>query len=195
MPYTKEHRARTREKILDSAGRLFSRNGYEAVSIDDLMNDAGLTRGAFYNYFASKSDVYAAAIVHTALNSPLSKERVDGTSRPAWFMNILNGYLNREHVEDKPSPCPLAFLVTDVANRDPAVRSTYTRVYTNLLALFESQLTDFDSRDKRETAMAVTVMMIGGVALGRALDNSALTEELLESCRNTAKNLLDLGTP
>ena len=76
MPYTKEHKQKSREQILDSASRLFAQRGYEAVSIDDLMKDAGLTRGGFYNHFKNKPDVYAEAIIHAALKSPIAQAYV-----------------------------------------------------------------------------------------------------------------------
>jgi len=43
MPYSKDHKQASYQKILDSAIRLFSTKGFDQVSIDDLMNDAGLT--------------------------------------------------------------------------------------------------------------------------------------------------------
>lgn len=62
MPYPKGHRDRTREQIIETARRLFNRNGFENVSIDAIMAAAGLTRGAFYSYFRSKSDLYVEAL-------------------------------------------------------------------------------------------------------------------------------------
>lgn len=55
MPYPKAHRQEVKEKIIASARRLFNRNGFDAVSISQIMRDAGLTHGGFYSYFASKS--------------------------------------------------------------------------------------------------------------------------------------------
>ena len=46
MPYAPKHKRDTREKILESARRLFNRNGYSGVSIEEIMSDAGLTHGA-----------------------------------------------------------------------------------------------------------------------------------------------------
>jgi DNA-binding transcriptional regulator YbjK len=57
MPYAPEHKAEIRTRILDSARRLFNRNGLAAVSIDEIMAGAGLTRGGFYSYFDSKEDL------------------------------------------------------------------------------------------------------------------------------------------
>ena len=62
MPYPAGHREEVRKKIIRSARKLFNRYGFESVSVDRIMADAGLTRGGFYSYFESKSDLYAEAL-------------------------------------------------------------------------------------------------------------------------------------
>src|SRR5262245_51285748 len=62
MPYATDHKEKTRARIVDSARVLFNRHGFEAVSIDDVMKGAGLTRGGFYSHFTSKESLYAAAV-------------------------------------------------------------------------------------------------------------------------------------
>lgn len=46
MPYPAGHRDNTRTRIVHAARRLFNRNGFENVSIDQIMAAAGLTRGS-----------------------------------------------------------------------------------------------------------------------------------------------------
>src|SRR3984893_3063483 len=57
-----QHREQVRQKIIQSALQLFNRHGFTAASIDDIMAGAGMTRGGFYSYFQSKSELYAEAI-------------------------------------------------------------------------------------------------------------------------------------
>ena len=47
MPPSRKHHNRIRELVLQSAGRLFNRHGFNAVSIDDVMAEAGLTPRKF----------------------------------------------------------------------------------------------------------------------------------------------------
>ena len=70
MPYVPEHKAKTRIRILDTARRLFNRNGLTAISIDEVMAGAGLTRGGFYSYFDSKEELFAEAIAHFINGGP-----------------------------------------------------------------------------------------------------------------------------
>ncbi|MFI5182554.1 MAG: TetR/AcrR family transcriptional regulator [Thermoanaerobaculia bacterium] len=46
-----------REQILVAAGRCIARDGYRGTSVDEIVREAGLSKGAFYWYFKSKSDV------------------------------------------------------------------------------------------------------------------------------------------
>jgi AcrR family transcriptional regulator len=44
----------TRRHILDVAGRAFAEHGYRGISLNDIVRDSGLTKGAFYFHFPSK---------------------------------------------------------------------------------------------------------------------------------------------
>lgn len=50
-------RASSRETLAEAACELFLEKGYEATSIVDIAQRAGVSRSSFFNYFASKSDV------------------------------------------------------------------------------------------------------------------------------------------
>src|SRR6476620_2655689 len=49
-----------RERILDSAYELFSRNGIQAVGIDAVISRSGVARQTLYRHFASKQDLVLA---------------------------------------------------------------------------------------------------------------------------------------
>ncbi|HEY6454703.1 MAG TPA: TetR/AcrR family transcriptional regulator [Steroidobacteraceae bacterium] len=53
-------RARTREKLLNSAAELFESKGIFAVSLDEVATRAGLSKGAIYGNFKSKDDLVFA---------------------------------------------------------------------------------------------------------------------------------------
>lgn len=194
MPYSKKHKEITRKKILDSAITLFSTKGFDQVSIDDLMKDAGLTRGAFYAHFESKQAVYAKAIIAGAKKSRITHPKPKELTEEEWMKNLLFGYLSVDHITQKISPCPLAFLVTDIANNEDEVKATYTKMYKILNKTIEAQLDKNPNclKPSKEEIFATTAMMIGGVAISRALNDDITTEKLLNSCRETAIDLLKL---
>src|SRR2546422_4324449 len=73
-----EKKARTRERLLEAAGRVFARDGFVAASIDAVAEEAGLTKGAVYSNFASKEDLFLALIdVHLNERALQVPEQVD----------------------------------------------------------------------------------------------------------------------
>ena len=48
----------TRENILLTALRLFAKNGYEAVSVNDIASEIGITKGALYKHYRNKRDIF-----------------------------------------------------------------------------------------------------------------------------------------
>lgn len=55
-----EHLAARRQQILDAARVCFTRNGFHATSMHDVIAEAGLSVGAVYRYFKSKDDLVIA---------------------------------------------------------------------------------------------------------------------------------------
>ncbi len=46
-----------KERLLRVATRLFARNGFEGTSVQDIVDAAGVTKGAMYHYYGSKDDL------------------------------------------------------------------------------------------------------------------------------------------
>jgi AcrR family transcriptional regulator len=54
--------AATRRKLIDSAARIFARDGFEAARLEDIAAAAGYTRGALYANFKDKEDLFFALL-------------------------------------------------------------------------------------------------------------------------------------
>jgi AcrR family transcriptional regulator len=54
--------AERRTEILDAAQGLFLSRGYDATTVNDLLNAVGISKGAFYHHFAAKEDVLQALV-------------------------------------------------------------------------------------------------------------------------------------
>ncbi len=68
-----EKRERTRSSLIESAYRVFARKETDAVTIDDIIAEAGVARGTFYNYFQTREDVLraVAASLSDAMNQKI----------------------------------------------------------------------------------------------------------------------------
>ncbi|MFC2015233.1 TetR family transcriptional regulator [Chloroflexota bacterium] len=62
MRRTKEDAAITRDKLLDVSLSVFSKNGYSAATLGDIAKEVGVTRGAIYWHFGSKSELYGSLV-------------------------------------------------------------------------------------------------------------------------------------
>jgi len=60
QPPAKRRRSReqTRQRLLDAALQIFARNGFERATVDEIVREAGFSKGAFYVHFESKEDLY-----------------------------------------------------------------------------------------------------------------------------------------
>ncbi len=56
--------AEKRERILEAAAKAFVAHGYEGASLNRILDDAGISKGAAYYYFDDKADLYATTIVY-----------------------------------------------------------------------------------------------------------------------------------
>jgi AcrR family transcriptional regulator len=59
--------AERREQILDAALRLWTAHGFDATTVDALAREAGVAKGTVYLYFATKEDLFAAAVERWSL--------------------------------------------------------------------------------------------------------------------------------
>lgn len=58
-----ERRETTRRLILDTARKLFAKDGFQATSLDAIASNCGVTKGAFYHHFDGKEELFEAVFV------------------------------------------------------------------------------------------------------------------------------------
>ena len=179
-------REKVRQKIIRSAARLFNHLGFAAVSIDQIMAGAGLTRGGFYAYFASKSELYAEAI---ALSIDRRREAQDahGDFRES-AERTLRQYLANKPAERGDVAGPLIGLTADLSENDAAIRKAHEDLLRLIVETFERG-TAAESGSNRQVALALSSLCVGGLMLGRMIDDPALADELRTATMTVATRL------
>jgi AcrR family transcriptional regulator len=90
----KEEYELRRNAILDSARRLVYAKGYDGISIQDILADQQISKGAFYHYFSSKQALLEALIEHLAdqmlelLNPIVHNENLPATEKLQRFFDV-----------------------------------------------------------------------------------------------------------
>jgi AcrR family transcriptional regulator len=188
MPYPAGHRAQVRTRIVESARRLFNCNGFERVSVDRIMVDAGLTRGAFYSYFESKSDLYAE-VLGCFFTDPDRKNRWEGVhvdmTAPGAAAQIVRAYLSRQHFDDVENSCPMVALPSDVARGDEKVKAAFETVFKAMVDVLGREVRNA-GQARENTAMAIAALCIGGMVVARSMNDRTFSERLRGAATNAA---------
>lgn len=186
MPGRRSKHETIREKILDSASKLFNRHGFNAVSIDDVMADAGLTRGSFYNYFKSKTDLYAQSVARVVC---ATREAANGhDAGPFSPDTIVRNYLSVGHFEDVEGSCPMIGLPSDISRTDRSVRKAFESALRLMIETFE-QGVGGAGRPDRKQALAIAALCVGGMVLARSIDDRGLADEMRDAALAIALSL------
>jgi hypothetical protein len=56
----------SKKRIIDAAEKLFSEKGYQATSVQDVLDALSISKGGFYHYFETKMDLLAAVCTRRA---------------------------------------------------------------------------------------------------------------------------------
>jgi TetR/AcrR family transcriptional regulator, transcriptional repressor for nem operon len=178
MRVSREKAAENRERIVEIASRLFREKGFDGVGIDAIMKDAGLTHGGFYGHFASKEDLAAEAVA-CALERSAEKQ-----SRFTDLRDFVSDYLSERHRAEPANGCALAALGTDFARQGQAMRGMLAANVRAQLNGFARQLRGGSAADRRQIAILMLAGMVGALTLARAVDDPALSSEILATARN-----------
>ena len=191
MPYPAEHKAQTRAKIVESARVMFNRHGFDQVSIDDIMKEAGLTRGGFYYHFDSKQELYAEAVRSFTSCNPFARELATTKQKDPRKLakRLVELYLSDEVLEDVDQHCPLIAVPSDVARAGLKPRAAYTQVVQNMLHVFRAAFGERD-READRKALVMVNLCVGGMVIARTTDDVGLRRGLRAAARRQALAVL-----
>jgi AcrR family transcriptional regulator len=188
MPHSARHKQRTRERILESARRLFNSKGFAEVSIAEIMDEAGLTHGGFYRHFRDKDELYAEAVrwfLCDEAPKPWQRPRRNAGKRRA--ERIVDAYFSLDHFDDRESCCPLIALPSDVARSNGPVREAYEDVLRKLLRLLQA---DLGRQAARERALSLVALCVGGLVAARSVADPGLARDLRRAAYRQAQTVL-----
>jgi TetR/AcrR family transcriptional repressor of nem operon len=177
MPYTPEHKERTRERILESARCVFNRKGFAEATIGEIMSEAGLSHGGFYRHFRSKSDLYAEAVRRFLCKEapkPWQSSQT-GPTRKTRARRVLDAYFSLDHFHDRERCCPLIGLPSEASRSAAEVKVAYQEVVEKLLSIFEAEL---DGPHAHERALVLVALCVGGMVLARSVGDVNMAGDL-----------------
>lgn len=182
--YRPEHKAATRRRLVETAGRRFKSDGIDGSGIATLVADAGLTNGAFYNHFASKDDLVAVVVAAQLADQAAVIQAMP--VGPTSVETYLRQYLSPAHRDDRAGGCPSAALLDEIGRCDEATRAAYTSGIGTMIAAVARHLDDGDVTRAKPRAATLVSLLVGSVQLARAVTDPALSEQILSTAYTQA---------
>ncbi|MFV3405124.1 TetR/AcrR family transcriptional regulator [Pseudomonas sp. NY15463] len=174
-----DKKAKTRERILDAARSALIQQGPAEPSVSQVMGAAGLTVGGFYAHFESKDELMLEAF------SQLLAERrallagvdpsLDGAGRRALLAAF---YLSRKHRDADVQACPIPNSLGEMHRLPEAFR----QVLIEHIELMTAQMVD--RPEDIDKALADFALMVGGLAVARALGGGDLSDRILRAAKS-----------
>ena len=180
MRVSRKRAAENRDRIIDVAGRLFRERGFDGIGVANLMKAAGLTHGGFYGNFESKEHLAVEACERVLARTGDAWPGMAAKNPEAPLKGLLDWYLTAQHRDRPGEGCIYGALAADVARQNsPALRRAFM---VGLRPLIDTLLQIIPGRSKaarRQKALACLSTMVGALILARAVDDAALSDEIL----------------
>ena len=185
----------TKDKLLDIAERQILQNGFAATSIDELIKEAGITKGGFFYHFDSKHALAFAlmqryreqdALLFSSLFSRAEALTDDPLQQMLVFVKLLSEMM--ADLEDIHPGCLVVSFTYESHQVNEEVRNIVADSVEDWRRLFKEQLDKINTRyqPKLETtsddlADMLSTIIEGGIVVSRAIrDPSILVKQLLE---------------
>ncbi|MDP6852313.1 MAG: TetR/AcrR family transcriptional regulator [Candidatus Marinimicrobia bacterium] len=154
-------------QILDAAMKVITRKGFSNARMDDIVQEAGLSKGAIYHHYEGKKDLFLALIDHWETQtfpdfySRNGKERSAADTLKDFAGEIIKVFKTRSYVFQ----AEVEFW--SLANQDNEVRKRSQELYEKIINLFELVINkgirqgEFLKVDSRITAIYILSVFQG----------------------------------
>jgi AcrR family transcriptional regulator len=180
----KEKQAQTRECLMHSAARIFAKRGLQHASIDEVAEDAGFTKGAFYANFKNKEELFLAMLDEHFAKKIEDIENVIAGEGTAVEKARRYGDSYAETLRSDPEWERLFFEFSAYAVRDEDFRQELVTRYRAMRKRTAAALKAESEQYEREPVLPfdqvalMTGAMSNGFALEKLLEGDAVPDEL-----------------
>ena len=155
------------EKLLDTALRLFYRDGYHAVGIDTVLAEAQVAKITLYNHFPSKTDLIVAVLARQAARLAATRQALidaAGTDPRARFLALFT-WLEEWFRRTDFNGCAFIRAVGEFPASDSPINQTVVAYRTRYLDLIESLLAALPIAKPRALAEEILLLTEGAIVV------------------------------
>jgi TetR/AcrR family transcriptional regulator, transcriptional repressor for nem operon len=181
----------TRQRLLETARRLFHEQGYHATGISTILREADVNSGSLYHYFPSKEALLHGVLelylrlLRPAVMDPVEKMSDDPIGR---VFALLSYYRQGLQMTGFKMGCPIGNLALEVGDDNEAARAVIDQNFHNWSEVVHGWLVDAGERlpattNRRELAGFILTVMEGAMMRARAARSFAPYDESVNQLR------------
>ena len=177
----------SRQLLNECSAELFSKNGYSATGISEILRQTDLPKGSFYFYFKSKDDL--ATAVTEYYQKILLEQFQNSSQKNNWksFIEEIFDFLSERTNGHTFAGCPYAVMGMETALSKPALACVFMEGLKKIEQIFQEVLLYSGLPPEHAKILSQRMLSIyqGCLLIGRISDNT--------SClKNARKNMLEM---
>ena len=179
-----------KERILETADRLFYQRGIRAVGVDTIAAEIGISKRTLYNHFPSKQALVAAYLARRFVEPrPSDKapiEQILGT-----FDRLERGFASKGF-----RGCPFVNAVAELGNEDRKVKKIATAFKESRRQWFRDLLIQLGATDAEALATQLALLVDGSIAQTLVRDDPAMARAAKQAAQVLLRNAgIDVERP
>lgn len=183
----------TREKILASARELFNTKGFNATTINDLVQSTGMQKGSLYFHFSGKDDIARAVLSEATIEfMDFLSESLGGDNPGASLEQFFRCALEKHLATGFVGGCLFGNTALEMSDSDPDFAGVITKVFDQwsdkvAIVVAEAQKKGQIRTDINGEALAnhIIATIEGGIMMSRLKKDERPMRQCLETLRIT----------
>jgi AcrR family transcriptional regulator len=171
-----------KERILETADRLFYLQGIRAVGVDTVAAEAGISKRTLYNHFPSKDELISAYLQRRFTHAPASdKPPVEQILRT--FDRLERGFASKGF-----RGCPFVNAVAELGAEDRSVKKIAIAFKESRRLWFRDLLVQLGVADPEGLATQLTLLVDGAIAQDLVRDDPSMARAAKAAARVLLEN-------
>jgi len=166
-----------KERILETADRLFYLQGIRAVGVNTVAAEIGISKRTLYNHFPSK-DALIAAYLAGRFVKPRPSDKPPAEQILATFDSLERRFAAKDF-----RGCPFVNAVAELGTEDKSVKKTAVAFKESRRLWFRDLLRQLDVTDPEGLATQLTLLVDGSIAQDLVRDDPAMARAAKEAAK------------
>jgi len=165
-----------RERILETAYELFSRNGIRAVGVDRVITESGVAKMTLYRHFGSKDELVLEFLrrreqrwTQEWLQAEVERRTDDPAERLLAIFDVFDAWFRTEDFEG----CAFINVLLEVADRTSSVRRATIVHLATIRSFLQGLASDAGVADPEDFARSWHILMKGSIVAAGEGDHEA----------------------